>query len=441
MIKLPEKYYVGIRAQAEEEGQLPLGFATPFGTDAAFAKRKNTVDSWTGRIDPARKENPRFETYDNVLMEGFRISQSVRRYGWNGGGNVLWRIEDPRGFELEISSSNFASIVDCTTLTNGVIEGKCIWGREGAVNVLLPEASVPYQEAVNFTDLSKMKVTAKEMSPGQMVRMKDDTVAMFMGEFFGLSFEHECQSRGNAPKSRMASYWERDTPLAPFHVVKAKALNKRAVFLHEEFVDGWLATGTLPLHADHPDYYGVSHTMFSYSGFKNVAKLEKRKEAIDQAAFLKVIESDTSRWGDGVFPNNTATLMSLTAFKDATLKVVEGEVTANKVGKFVINPEGTVHYVYQHNFHQNRWPGRNTPDNLYIQLMPFDVSAFKFGEELKSIRVTEDYSNTLNVLPGWKAATVHVTANGRTAVMKLPTYSSDDKTRSIFSVIPAKTYN
>ncbi|MNN65531.1 hypothetical protein D3C81_1810400 [compost metagenome] len=132
--------------------------------------------------------------------------------------------------------------------------------------------------------------------------------------------------------------------------------------------------------------------------------------------------------------------MGLTPFKDATLKVVEGEVTANKVGKFVINPQGVLHYVYQHNFHQTRWPGRHSPDNLYINLMPFDISAFKFGEELKSIRVTENYSNTLDVLPGWKAATVHVTSNGRTAVMKLPSYNDDEK-RSIFTVLPPRKYN
>lgn len=440
MIKLPEKYYVGIRAQAEEEGQLPLGFATPFGTDAAFAKRKNTVDSWTGKIDPKRKENPRFETYDNVLMEGFRISQSVRRYGWNGGGNVLWRIEDPRGFELEISSGNFASIVDCTTLTNGVIEGKCIWGREGAVNVLLPEASVPYQEAVNFTDLSKMKVTAKEMAPGQVVRMKDDTVAMYMGDFYGLSFEHDCHSRGYAPRDPSWSRWHSDVPLDPFHVVKAKPLNKRAVYLREEFIDGFLASGVLPLHPDSPDYYGITHTMFSYAvGFKNVAKLEKRKEVIDQAAFMSVVEADGCRWGDSVFPNNTATLLSLTPFKDATIKLVEGESLVNKHGKFLIDPQGEVHFVYRHNFHEHRWHNAHRPDNLFINLMPFDVSSFTFGGELKSIRKTENYAPNAKVLEGWKAATVHVTANGRTGVMKLPsTYRDDDM--SIFTVRPSRKH-
>lgn len=439
MIKLPEKYYVGIRAQAESEGQLPLGFATPFGTDAAFAKRKNTVDSWTGKIDPKRKENPRFETLDNVLMEGFRISQSVRRYGWNGGGNVLWRIEDPRGFELEISSNNFASIVDCTTLTNGVIEGKCIWGREGAVNVLLPESSVPYQEAVNFTDLSKLKVTAKEMTPGQMVRMKDDTVAMFMGEFFGLAFEQELEGRGNEPQALTASYWNRPVPLAPFHVFKAKALNKRAVFLYEEFVDGYLASGVLPLHPDSPEYYGYSHTMFSYSGFKNVAKLEKRKEVIDQTAFLSLVEGDKARWGGSVFPNAVASLVSLTPFKEATLKVVEGEVLSSNVGKFLISPEGNVSYVYQHNFHETRWPNRNQPDNLYMHLAPFDAATFKHGEPLKSIRTSLNYVGTDPVLVGWKAATVHVTANGRTAPVQLSCYG--DNSLSIFKVKPPRTYN
>ena len=435
MIKLPEKYYVGIRAQADEEGQLPLAFATPFGSDAAFTKRKSTVDNWTGTVDPNRKENPRFETYDNVLVEGFRISQSVRRSGWNGGGNVLWRIEDPRGFELEISSGNFASIVDCSTLVNGVIEGKCIWGREGSANVLLPEASAPYQEAINFTNLSKLKVAAKDMIPGQMVRMKDDAVAMFMGEFYGLEFCHYLEHRGFAA-SRLGAYpWEKGDELPPFHTVNANPLNKRAVFLHEEFVDQYIADGTLPLHREFPRHYGISHTMFSYSGFKNVAKLEKRKEVINQEAFAKLIEADVSVWGDSIFPNATATLIGLKPFKDVTLKFVEGEVHRHQIAKFVVDPQSVTHYVYDHNFHCNRWVSRSRKDTLKCDLMEFDAGAFTVDTTLKAIRQTVVYEDTADVLVGWKAGVVEATSGGHTAPIKLPGRYYEDHS-SIFKVKP-----
>ena len=125
-IYIPEKHYVGFQHRNEGD-QIVLGFATPYATDSAFKKRKSTVDSWANGYmnmkakDPNRRQT---EILDNELMSGFEIARSVRSHGWNGG-NVLWRIADPRGFELEISSANLASILDCATVINGVIQG-CI---------------------------------------------------------------------------------------------------------------------------------------------------------------------------------------------------------------------------------------------------------------------------------------------------------------------------
>lgn len=98
-----------------------------------------------------------------------------------------------------------------------------------------------------------------------------------------------------------------------------------------------------------------------------------------------------------------------------------------------------MNYVYQHNFHETRWPNRNQPDNLYLHMAPFDAAAFKHGEPLKSIRTTLNYVGTDPVLTGWKAATVHVTANGRTAPVQLSGYG--DNTKSIFKVQPPRSYN
>jgi hypothetical protein len=67
-------------------------------------------------------------TFDNESLSGFQLTKSVRRVYW-GGGNVVWRVLDPRGFELEISSSNLARILDCSTISKGVIMDSCIWGR------------------------------------------------------------------------------------------------------------------------------------------------------------------------------------------------------------------------------------------------------------------------------------------------------------------------
>ena len=191
MITIPSQHYIGLKPERDTESSLPLAFATPFGTDAAFEKRKSTVDNWCrgyGTYVNGKYVYPEFDAkvHDNELMEGFRIAESVRRTGWNGG-NVVWRVVDPRGFELEISSANFARIVDCTTIVNGEIKGKCIWGRDGAANVLLPEASEPYQQAAANTKRSTMKIDMKSLAVGDEVEFKDGQIWVYLGVYSTLS--------------------------------------------------------------------------------------------------------------------------------------------------------------------------------------------------------------------------------------------------------------
>lgn len=188
LISIPKQHYVNMRNKHKDD-DFPLGFLTPYEDNAAFKKRKQTVDTWAhGSYRKSDKPEDQCEgTYlDNNLMDGFEISKHVKRYGWNGG-NVVWRITDPRGFELEIQSANFASIVACTTIINGVIQGKCIWGREGAQNVLLPEASEPYQLAVEQTKrndvLKTNKITAKDVKVGDIIEIKDGSHVEFLGLF------------------------------------------------------------------------------------------------------------------------------------------------------------------------------------------------------------------------------------------------------------------
>lgn len=213
---IPKQLYVTIQYRKDASEGL-LGFASPYTKDASFEKRKATQDQWAygynakftidndGEISGEFSENtnlrgtqfdalmllaagcyPRILTND--LQEGFEISKNVRRSGgWSGSGNVVWRIADPRGFELEISSENFAKILDCTTIINGVIQGKCTWGRDGSKNILLPEASAPYQEATALTELIDANVTVKDIAPGDTIELLNSNITkgsyIYMGMF------------------------------------------------------------------------------------------------------------------------------------------------------------------------------------------------------------------------------------------------------------------
>ena len=215
---IADKLYVTVqfREDARSEDGL-LGFASPYTRDSAFEKRKSTQDSWAygygATVTIEDDENIRLELgakskvdatsafiggwhpriVRNEPVEGFEIAKSVRRYGWSGSGNVVWRITDPRGFDLEISSDNFASIISCVDMERGRIKGKCVWGREGAKNILLPEASEPYQEAIARTKKVNSKVSLKDVKVGYLVdvlttKVKDDeTVSAYYGKMYFLS--------------------------------------------------------------------------------------------------------------------------------------------------------------------------------------------------------------------------------------------------------------
>lgn len=192
---IAKKLYVTVQHRPGGASNGKIGFMSPYTADAAFTKRQKTQDEWAyGRgvltdidttddsvsmtVDAGSKVDvsvifmadcfPRI--VKNELLEGFEISQNVRRSGWRGAGNVTWRIADPRGFDLEISSENFASIINCVDMKKGVIVGKCIWGRDGPNNVLLPENSEPYVDATKLTDFRNLpKTPISELTPGDKV--------------------------------------------------------------------------------------------------------------------------------------------------------------------------------------------------------------------------------------------------------------------------------
>lgn len=237
---IPEKLFVTLKI--ENDGDI-LGFASPFGTDKAFKKRRETQLKWAyQRVYPHSKysaqdwfneyrsgepavvyqeaddtisfftwgDDPNGELIEDISryewnwhrdkgndvpmpevrqkklvpcdnsalapkiitnepISGFQFTESVRRTYW-GGGNVVWRVSDPRGFQLEISSANLARIMDCSTIQNGVILDDCVWGRAGAQNVLLPVSSDVYQQAKVVTRATTTdKISLKDVNLGDVV--------------------------------------------------------------------------------------------------------------------------------------------------------------------------------------------------------------------------------------------------------------------------------
>ena len=192
-IKFPDKHYVGFQARPSHD-EVPLGFMTPFGTDKAFEKRKGTVDTWSrgggyyGRNE-AQDKLPA-QTYDNKPMVGFKLGRNVRHgYGW-GQGNVKWRIEDPRGFELEITSPNLAQIMGFCTIQEGEILEECIWARMGNENILVPVNSDVYMNAIKNTERMAKSASLKDLKIGDSAVFHNGDQGIYYGAYFIVSRAH-----------------------------------------------------------------------------------------------------------------------------------------------------------------------------------------------------------------------------------------------------------
>jgi hypothetical protein len=184
-IRFPEKCYV--TSQGRVEDGMPLGFMTEDGTDAAAIKRKETADRWAG----SGKSSFPPRSYDNKPMVGFRLTRSIRRDSSWGSGNVKWRIEDPRGFELEISSPNMAQVILNSVIENGEILAECIWARLKGDNVLVPVNSSLYQTTKENSERLGKSVSLKEVKVGNEIVLQNGTKGVYLGKLYRIEAKYD----------------------------------------------------------------------------------------------------------------------------------------------------------------------------------------------------------------------------------------------------------
>jgi hypothetical protein len=203
---IPKKLFTTFIVENKQEQNI-LGFMSPAGTDTAAKKRYETQMDWayySYRSDYIYKivngeyifyhrddkntpitlpENLQPKEIDNEILSGYKIAKSVRRHYW-GGGNVVWRIEDPRGFELEITSANMAKILTESTIEQGEIKDPCIWTRMGAQNLLVPVNTSLYQHIVEHTEKKNNigKITLRDIKIGNKVEVfKQEGILTYYG--------------------------------------------------------------------------------------------------------------------------------------------------------------------------------------------------------------------------------------------------------------------
>jgi hypothetical protein len=210
-LKFFEEYYVGFK-KTGLDNEL-LGFATQTDGTKAFEKRKGTVDSWRDKeIDPI--------TLKNVPRLGFKIVDSVSRYQTS---NKLFRVEDPMGFQLEISAENLFSVISECAIIKGMITDKMVWAREKGNHYLTSENSEEYKESLK--ENVKFTLTAGMM----LINKVGNILYRYEGAFYVncIDFKITNLKTGTEQRGYYSSYYDRpDYSVAvsikrdpkPFHV-------------------------------------------------------------------------------------------------------------------------------------------------------------------------------------------------------------------------------
>jgi len=141
LFSFPEKLYVGFQEVGLNTSNPPLSFITPYGTDKAFEKRKETVWNWCNDVWGRTNQHPKIPkidpvVLDNVELSGYTLDTVVERYTTS---NKVFRITDPRGFQFEIYADNLADILLNGEISHGKLIGNYIFARSGANNFLMRE--------------------------------------------------------------------------------------------------------------------------------------------------------------------------------------------------------------------------------------------------------------------------------------------------------------
>lgn len=162
------KLLVGVR---KSDGK---GFVQPDDPAPGVKQRLESVTNWLGNNGAVQR------AVDNVPMTGFKISGSAKRYSTS---NKFVELQDPRGWEIEISIENFVYLAATVDIVKGVITTPLVYTRGGGSGNWL---AVPDDECITG-DLNVrekvIKLSKNSIQIGNAYELKDSTVLVFAGVF------------------------------------------------------------------------------------------------------------------------------------------------------------------------------------------------------------------------------------------------------------------
>lgn len=208
-----ETLFVGIQANENtgDETHTPLGFVVPDGETAAAKKLQSTVENWCAGYRygnaPAKPFTP--SRYQNSPTMGFTLDRVVSRWRTQ---NKLFRVNDPRGWQIEISTENLMYIMLNSDISNGAVQTPLVYARKGGTNWLVAPKHI---EARNELDKTGIKVRALKI--GQIVHPKRsvDHHLVYCGthRFTILSDSYSNRDNGSYRRTMSLTTFAKEMPL------------------------------------------------------------------------------------------------------------------------------------------------------------------------------------------------------------------------------------
>lgn len=185
MIKIHKKLWAVAREGSD------LSYMTYHEDNKSFQMRRDTGMEWAERGHGTGTASE--STHDNIPTTGFKIGESVTRWSTS---NKLFRVEDPRGFVVEVPTSSISNLIGYTTITQGVVQEPCVWARDGSNHILLPEGSEPYEQGVSNMSMIDDMVSMTTLDKYDLVRFsassKDEYIYLGRGK---ATWDYEVRQR------------------------------------------------------------------------------------------------------------------------------------------------------------------------------------------------------------------------------------------------------
>lgn len=172
-MKIFDQLYVGVK----DDGQ---GFMVPHENNASSRKREETVNGWLGcRYDPSPEDLAKLDIriMPNDPQFGFKLSGSASRHSTS---NKVVKIDDPRGFVLELYIPALFRLISEVTMVNGAIKEELIWTRNGTNNELVKVGGEYHNEIMK--EQAKPKISSVNVVPGDIIEANWGSKFTYLGK-------------------------------------------------------------------------------------------------------------------------------------------------------------------------------------------------------------------------------------------------------------------